>query len=144
MDAVHVSSNRVYTIGYGGKKPVAFFEELSSLNYDIVVDVREDPDHAYLGCYTRKHLEKQLKEHYIWISELGNRTRTLPPTLVDEKIGMEKLHKLYLNTWLSFFSAPRKMRRTAIEAIFEDGCRKKHSNKVMLSYFACACMRCEW
>jgi uncharacterized protein (DUF488 family) len=94
IDAVHVSSNRVYTIGYGGKKPVAFFEELSSLNYDIVVDVREDPDHAYLGCYTRKHLEKQLKEHYIWISELGNRTRTLPPTLVDEKIGMEKLHKL--------------------------------------------------
>ena len=94
MEAVHVTSNRVYTMGYGGKKREAFFDELSKLNYDIVVDVREDPDHAYLGCYTRKHLEKQLKEHYMWIPELGNRTRTLPLTLVDEKAGMEKLHKV--------------------------------------------------
>ena len=94
METVHVAINRVYTIGYGGKKPKAFFDELSSFNYDIVVDVREDPDHAYLGCYTRKHLEKILKEGYEWIPELGNRTRSLPPTLVNEKIGMEKLHKV--------------------------------------------------
>lgn len=92
--AVLVTNNQVYTIGYGGKKPVDFFDELSSLNYDIVVDVREDPDHAFLGCYTRKQLEKLLKEHYLWIPELGNRTRILPPTLVDEVAGMEKLHKV--------------------------------------------------
>jgi uncharacterized protein (DUF488 family) len=96
MEAMPVANNQVCTIGYGGKKPTDFFDELSSLNYDVVVDVREDPYHAYLNCYTKKHLEKELKDSYLWIPELGNRSRTLPPTLVDEKVGMEKLHTVML------------------------------------------------
>ena len=62
---------QVCTIGYGGKRPCDFFNELASLDYDIVVDVREDPFHAYLSCYTKQHLEKELKDSYIWIRELG-------------------------------------------------------------------------
>ena len=82
------------TIGYGGKKPESFFQELLSLEPDMVVDVRDDPYHAYLGVYTLPYLEKRLKEKYVWIKELGNKTRSLPPTLVDEDTGIRKLLEL--------------------------------------------------
>lgn len=82
------------TIGYGGKKPVDFFSELEKIAPDYIVDVRENPHRAFLGCYTKAHFEKRLKKQYIWIRELGNRTRELPPILVDEKVGMRKLEEL--------------------------------------------------
>jgi len=50
-----------------------------------------------LGCYTKAFFEKKLLEHYIWIKELGNHTRQLPPSLVDEELGMAKLEKVCLD-----------------------------------------------
>jgi uncharacterized protein (DUF488 family) len=84
----------VVTIGYGGKKPDAFFAELDDLKPDMVVDVRQDPFHAFLGVYMKRGLELRLGERYIWIRELGNSTRELPPTLVDEKEGLRKLNAI--------------------------------------------------
>lgn len=82
------------TIGYGGKKPVDFFAELEELKPDVIVDVRENPFHAFLGAYTKKGLEMRLGSRYIWIKELGNTSRVLPPTLVDEALGLEKLRAI--------------------------------------------------
>ncbi len=84
----------VFTIGYGGKKPDVFFAELEALNPDVVVDVREDPFHAFLGVYTQRGLINRLGDRYTWIKELGNKTRQLPPTLVDEAEGLRKLRIL--------------------------------------------------
>jgi len=82
------------TIGYGGKKPTEFFTELEALNPDMLVDVRENPFRAFLGVYTQKGLMNRLGDRYVWISELGNKTRELPPTLVDEEEGLIKLRAL--------------------------------------------------
>jgi uncharacterized protein (DUF488 family) len=87
----------IYTIGYGGKKPENFFHELEELDYDLVIDVRENPHRAFLGVYTYPQLAKRLGPKYIWIKELGNKTRQMPPTLVDEQAGMTKLKKLANN-----------------------------------------------
>lgn len=84
----------VITIGYGRKKPDKFFAELEALNPDIVVDVRENPFSAFLGVYTQRGLMNRLGDRYVWIRELGNKTRELPPTLVDEEEGFRKLHAL--------------------------------------------------
>lgn len=92
-----MSQNQLLTIGYGGKKPDDFFREVESMNPDIVVDVRENPFKAYLNCYTKQSLEMQLNQKYVWIRELGNKTRTLPPKLVDEEEGLRKL-RLILST----------------------------------------------
>lgn len=86
----------ILTIGYGGKKPGDFFAELDALNPDVVVDVRENPFHAFLGVYTKKGLEARLGTRYIWIRELGNISRRLPPTLIDEAKGFEMLRTLML------------------------------------------------
>jgi uncharacterized protein (DUF488 family) len=82
------------TIGYGGKKPDDFFAELEALNPDLVVDVREKPHRAFLGVYTMPQLQKRLGSRYVWIRELGNKTRMMPPTLVDEEAGLKKLQEL--------------------------------------------------
>lgn len=84
----------ILSIGYGGKKPQAFFEELEALSPDVVVDVRENPFKAFLGVYTKKGLEARLGTKYFWIRELGNSTQELPPTLVDEEEGLRKLRAL--------------------------------------------------
>lgn len=83
----------ILTIGYGGKKPNDFFQELERLQPCYVVDVRRDPFHAFLGVYTKSHLEKRVP-NYIWIGELGNRLRTLPPEYVNEYVGFAKLKVL--------------------------------------------------
>ena len=85
---------KIETIGYGGKKPAEFFQELESLDPDIIIDVRENPDNAFLGCYTRPKLSEKLREKYTWIPELGNESREMPPTLKDEEEGIRKLLKL--------------------------------------------------
>ena len=74
--------------------PDLFFEELESLKADVVVDVRENPFRAFLNAYTKRELDKRLGERYIWIRELGNKSRELPPTLVDEEEGLRKLRAL--------------------------------------------------
>jgi uncharacterized protein (DUF488 family) len=84
----------VLTIGYGGKMPGRFFEELESLKADVVVDVRENPFRAFMNVYTKRELEKCLGDRYIWIRELGNKSRELPPMLVDEEEGLRKLRAL--------------------------------------------------
>jgi uncharacterized protein (DUF488 family) len=84
----------VKTIGYGGKKPEDFFRELESMEPDVVVDVRENPYRAYLGAYTKPQLERRLGVRYTWIRELGNRTRSMPPILVDEERGLKALREL--------------------------------------------------
>ncbi len=84
----------IKTIGYGGKKPEDFFRELESLGPDLVVDVRENPFRAYLGVYTKPYLEKRLGSRYTLLGELGNRSRELPPTLVDEEAGLRILRGL--------------------------------------------------
>ena len=84
----------IETIGYGGKKPEDFFKELDDLTPDIVVDVRENPYSAYLSVYTYPQLKKRLGSKYTWIKELGNKTRMMPPTLVDEESGLDQLRVL--------------------------------------------------
>ena len=84
----------IKTIGYGGKKPEDFFNELEELEPSIVIDVRENPYSAYLAVYTHSQLTKRLGSKYTWIKELGNKTRMMPPTLVDEEAGLEKLRVL--------------------------------------------------
>jgi len=89
---------KISTIGYGGKNPNDFFNELEILSPDRVIDVRENPFRAYLGCYTKSYLEKKLGKKYIWIKELGNKSRILPPTLVDEKKGLQILLDLCIES----------------------------------------------
>jgi uncharacterized protein (DUF488 family) len=91
---ISTMETEVLTIGYGGKKPADFFAELEALRPDVVVDVRENPFRAFLGVYTKRGLEKRLGERYVWVRELGNSTRELPPTLVDEEEGLRKLRAL--------------------------------------------------
>ena len=57
------------------------------------MDVRRDPDHAFLGVYTRSGLEKRLPE-YVSVPELGNKKKGLPPEYVDEKVGFAILRVL--------------------------------------------------
>jgi len=80
----------VLTIGYGEKKPKNFFEELEKLQPCHVVDVRRDPFHAFLGVYTKPYLDKRVPD-YLWLGELGNKRKTLPPEYVNEKLGFAKL-----------------------------------------------------
>lgn len=80
----------ILTIGYGGKKPDEFFAELDELKPCVLVDVRRDPFHAFLGVYTQSHLKKRIKR-YVWIQELGNKVKRLPPVLMDEEHGMKRL-----------------------------------------------------
>lgn len=86
-------SCEVLTIGYGGKKPKEFFAEIEKLQPCLVVDVRRDPNHAFLGVYTRTGLASRIAQ-YEWIPELGNKEKTLPPEYIDEKVGFAKLRIL--------------------------------------------------
>ena len=87
---------KISLIGYGGtRKAEYFFARIDQLNPDLVVDVRANPHRAYRGAYTKTHLEKTLKEKYVWIPELGNRTRDIKNIqLVDEEEGLRKLLEL--------------------------------------------------
>jgi uncharacterized protein (DUF488 family) len=87
---------RVSLIGYGGtKNPTDFFAKIRKMNPDLVVDVREDPRRAYRGTYTKSYLEKELKDKYVWIPELGNKTRDIDNIqLVNEEEGLKKLLEL--------------------------------------------------
>ena len=49
---------------------------------------------AFLGVYTRPYLETRLGDRYVWIPKCGNRTRQLPPTLVDEGYCLKRIRDL--------------------------------------------------
>jgi len=87
---------RISLIGYGGtKNREDFFARIRQMNPDLVVDVREDPRRAYRGLYTKSYLTKRLKDKYVWIPELGNKTRDINNIqLVDEEKGLQKLLEL--------------------------------------------------
>lgn len=68
---------KISLIGYGGRKPTDFFDRIEKMNPDLVVDVRADPYHAFLAAYTKPQLEKRLEIKYLWIPELGNKTRDI-------------------------------------------------------------------
>ena len=81
--------------GYGGTKPEDFYAKIKQVNPDLIVDVRADPHHAYLGLYTKPQLEKKYGSRYVWIPELGNKTRDINNIqLVDEQEGLRKLSEL--------------------------------------------------
>lgn len=85
------------TIGYGGKNPNDFFNELEKLKPDLVIDVRADPFHAFLTCYTKSILEKILLGYnikYMWLSSCGNASRKLLPTLQDESHCIDRVKYL--------------------------------------------------
>ena len=82
------------TVGYGNKKPTEFFAELEAMNPDLVVDVRDYPHRARLGCYAKTGLEKRLGGKYLWLPVCGNATRELPPTLRDEESCLKEIRKL--------------------------------------------------
>lgn len=88
------TQNEIVTIGYGGKRPEAFFKELDTIDPDLLVDVRAFPYRAFLNVYTKNYLEKKYKNEYVWIEELGNPSRSLPPVLLNEEVGLGRLHDL--------------------------------------------------
>ena len=87
---------KISLIGYGGtKESNDFFARIDRMNPDLVVDVRADPFHAYRGTYTKSYLAKRLKDKYVWIPELGNKTRDIDNIqLVNEEEGLKKLLEL--------------------------------------------------
>ena len=91
------TQNEILTIGYGGKHPHEFFSELEALDPNIVIDVRANPFKAFLNVYTKPYLEARLKNRYVWIEELGNQTRSLPPILIDEEVGLRKVREYMRN-----------------------------------------------
>ena len=87
----------ILTIGYGGKKPTAFFKEIEEISPDLIIDVRDNPHRAFLNIYTKAGLEKTLKIlglKYLWLPVCGNATRSLPPTLNDEAACLNEIRKL--------------------------------------------------
>jgi len=84
----------IETIGYGGKHPDEFFHDLSQLQPDLVIDVRDNPFKAFLSVYTLPHLKERLGERYIWLPSCGNATRKMPPTLRNEAACIERIKYL--------------------------------------------------
>lgn len=87
---------KIYTIGYGGRKPSEFIDLLKKADIKTVVDVRLSPERAFMGIYAKgkdpsKGIQGLLEREgvqYIWIPELGNPFK-------DDKGWMPK-YKLHL------------------------------------------------
>ncbi|MFH0848835.1 MAG: hypothetical protein V1857_04980 [archaeon] len=86
---------KISLLGYGGNKPEDFYAKIKQMNPDLIVDVRADPCHAYLGVYTKAQLEKKYGGRYVSVPELGNKTRDINNIqLVDEEKGLQRLSDL--------------------------------------------------
>jgi uncharacterized protein (DUF488 family) len=76
---------RLYTVGYGGRKPDEFIALLKKHDVEIIVDVRLKPERAFMGVYAKskdphKGIQGLLEKasiQYIWIAELGNMFRDI-------------------------------------------------------------------
>lgn len=74
------SAKRLWTIGYGGRKPDEFLRLLLQHGVKTIADVRLRPDRASMGSYTRsrspeKGIEKLFATagiEYVHFLELGN------------------------------------------------------------------------
>ena len=76
---------KLYTVGYGGRKPDEFIALLKKHDVEIIVDVRLKPERAFMGVYAKskdphKGIQGLLEKasiQYIWIAELGNMFRDI-------------------------------------------------------------------
>ena len=76
---------KLYTVGYGGRKPDEFIALLKIYDVEIIVDVRLQPERAFMGVYAKskdphKGIQGLLEKagiQYIWIAELGNMLRDI-------------------------------------------------------------------
>ena len=72
--------NSCYTIGYGGWAAQDFLDTLTARGVTTIVDVRLQPNRAYMGTWVKaktpeKGIERLLASvnvKYAWIPELGN------------------------------------------------------------------------
>lgn len=77
---------KVYTIGYGGRRPDEFLELLTAKSVRAVVDVRLRPDRSAMGIYARskdpgkgvEHLLAGAGIQYFSFVEMGNLFLDLP------------------------------------------------------------------
>ena len=71
---------KIFTVGYGGRKPDEFIALLREHGINIIVDVRLKPEHAFMGTYSKstdphKGIQGLLERaaiQYVWAAELGN------------------------------------------------------------------------
>lgn len=71
---------KIYTIGYGGRKPSEFVDLLKKADVTTVVDVRLNPERAFLAIYAKgkdpsKGIQSLLERagiQYVCVPELGN------------------------------------------------------------------------
>ena len=76
---------KIFTVGYGGRKPDDFIALLEKHNVQFVVDVRLKPEHAFMGIYAKskdphKGIQGLLERagiQYLWVAELGNMFRDI-------------------------------------------------------------------
>lgn len=63
-------TTKVYTVGYGGRKPHEIADFVTSLDA-VLFDVRYNPWSSYFA-FSRPQLEKQYGPRYKWVKYLGN------------------------------------------------------------------------
>lgn len=84
---------KLWTIGYGGRKPAEFVSLLKCAGVELIADVRLSPRGA-MGSYTRaqspdRGIQKLLSNQeiaYEWLPELGNPDRTDPGMMQFRKV----------------------------------------------------------
>ena len=74
---------KIFTVGYGGRRPDDFIALLEKHDVHIVVDVRLKTNRAFRGVYVKskdqhKGIQGMLERagiEYLWVAELGNMFR---------------------------------------------------------------------
>jgi uncharacterized protein (DUF488 family) len=101
---------KIFTVGYGGRKPDDFIALLEKHNVQLVVDVRLKTNRAFRGVYVKskdshKGIQGLLEKaniQYIWVAELGNMFKDIDDwhekyrRYLDEKgeLACSKLYKI--------------------------------------------------